>query len=355
MSGASLPRFAAWGVVLFFVLGVLLQLFNLTFSAWFVQVFVFFCIPWTFCRFAHKSPSKALGLSAVLPNKAAAGALLGMLCCFAVVLPLMHGMNHVFPPSWREMFDGRTVLWSLDGMERALMVGAVVLAAPVCEEVFFRGFIQPRLIQRWGAFLGLLATSVLFSLIHMDPVGFLARVALGMLFGWLAYASANLWVSIVAHASYNLLACVLFFAVGSEASLEATPLSQGFIFLWLVLGTGSMLGLLRLLGFSPPLVSVPQASSHAPLPPVVWRRILRPWALAAAGSFLLLLAVDHRGVALNMFDAVVAPLPRLARDNPQLQGDMEKMQALRQKARKGQVELKKYFEFRRQLFGNFLQ
>jgi len=255
------------------------------------------------------------------------------------------------------MFDGRALFSGLSGMEQALMLGAVVLAAPLCEEVFFRGFIQPKLIGRWGAPLGLLVTSVLFSLIHMDPVGFLARVALGSLFGWLAYAGGSLWVSISAHASYNLFVCILFFSVGGETSLEPVSLSQGVLLCWLVLGAGGMIGLLWLLGFSPPLAACkPEASSPLPptppIPPMSRWRILRPWVLAAVGSFVLLVAVDHRGIALNVFDTVMAPLPSPGKLSELLaHGNQEKerMQALRQKAHKGEVELQEYFEFRRQL------
>jgi len=344
----ALPQVAVIGVVLFFILGISLQLLNFVFSAWFVQVFVFFGIPWIFYRLARQEPSSALGLSAVSPNNIAAGAFLGVVCWFAVILPLMHVTGQLFPDSWKEMFDGRAVFFSLEGMERALMVVVVVLVAPLGEEVFFRGFIQPRLIRRWGVPLGLLSTSVLFSLIHVDPVGFLARVALGILFGWLAYASASLWVSIAAHACYNLLVCVLFFSFGSED----VSLGQGVLFLWLVLGAGGMLALLWFLGFSPPVAS--QAlnvhSQEAPLPPVSLWQVFRPWLLAAGGSCLLLLAVDHRGVALNMFDTVAVPLPRAARNSLQLQAEMERMQKLRQQARKGQTELKKYFECRREFY-----
>jgi membrane protease YdiL (CAAX protease family) len=349
MSRSLLPQVAILGLVLFFVLGVSLQLLNFVFSAWFVQVFVFLCIPWVFYRLSRQKPSKALSLLAVSPKKPALGAVLGMVFYFAVVLPLMHGASQVLPSSWEKMFDGRAMFAGLGGVEWVLMVVVVVVVAPLCEEVYFRGFIQPKLIQRWGAPMGLLVSSVLFSLIHVDPFGFLARVALGMLFGWLAYASASLWVSMAAHASYNLLVCILFFYVSDSTSSAALPLGQGVLFLWLVLGTGGVVALLWGFGFWAPAPQAPhEPSRHSQMPPVSLWSALRPWLLAAFGSCLLLAAVDHRGIALNMFDMVVTPLPRAARDNPQLQEAIERMQALRQEARKGHVELKKYFELRKQ-------
>ncbi|MCL2012291.1 MAG: CPBP family intramembrane metalloprotease [Cystobacterineae bacterium] len=355
MRRSPLPQVAILGLLLFLVLSVVLQSLNFVFGAWFVQVFVFFCIPWVSLRLLRQPPSKALGLLSVSPKRLLAGGFLGMLCYVAVVLPLMYWVKQVVPASWEKMFDGRDMFSALSGIEYALMVGAVVLVAPLCEEVFFRGFIQPKLILRWGAPLGLLVSSVLFSLIHMDPVGFLARLALGLLFGWLAYVTSNLWVSVAAHASYNLLVYILFLQFGNASSSAALPLGQGVLFLWLVLGIAGMWTLLRVLGFSPrPPRDFPAEKLYMPSesaqPPPVLRSILRPWLWAACGSCLLLAAMDYRGVALNMFDTVVVPLPKAARDNEQLQGEMERMQALRQQARKGQVELKSYFEFRQQFF-----
>ncbi|MCL2626760.1 MAG: CPBP family intramembrane metalloprotease [Cystobacterineae bacterium] len=254
MRESSLPQVVALGLVLFFVLGIFLQSLNVVFGAWFVQVFVFFCIPWVSCRLWGQAPSRALGFWAVSLKKLAAGALLGAVCYFAVVLPLMYWVKQVVPASWEKVFGGRTPFADLGGIELWLMVVLVVLAAPLCEEVFFRGFIQPKLIQRWGAPLGLLVTSVLFSFIHVDPIGFLARLALGVLFGWLAYAGASLWVSVLAHVSYNLLVYLIYVWVsygGDEPSTELSFLGPGILFLWLALGTGSMVALLWVLGFSP--------------------------------------------------------------------------------------------------------
>ncbi|MCL2178980.1 MAG: CPBP family intramembrane metalloprotease [Proteobacteria bacterium] len=354
MRRSLLPQVVVLGLVLFFVLSIFLQSLNLVFGACFVQVFVFFCIPWVASRLAQEAPVKALGFLAVSPKKLAAGALLGVVGYFAVVLPLMYWVKHLVPASWEKAFDGRALFAGLSGIELWLMVAVVVCVAPLCEEVFFRGFIQPKFIRRWGAPMGFLVTSVFFSFIHMDPVGFLARLALGLLFGWLAYTGGSLWVSISAHISYNLLVYILFFYFESNPSSEVLLLGQGVLFLWLALGVGGMGALFWVLKFSPPSFEelpaqesrILSKSTHTS--PLLFWSILRPWLLAAGGSCVLLVAADYRGVALNMFDAIIAPLPRVI--NPQLQEEMQRMRALRQQARKGQVELRSYFEFRQQLF-----
>ncbi len=83
----------------------------------------------------------------------------------------------------------------------------VVSLGPLAEEVFFRGFLQPR--------LGVLPTSALFGVLHyaFDSVAvmvaaFLSALALGYLFR----KSGNLWACVLAHAAFNAfnLALVLF-------------------------------------------------------------------------------------------------------------------------------------------------
>lgn len=76
----------------------------------------------------------------------------------------------------------------------------IATAASLSEEVFFRGFLQPR--------LGLLGQAVLFALAHLSYVNVLQVVvtfALGLLFGILYQRTRSLWAPIAAHFTFNLL------------------------------------------------------------------------------------------------------------------------------------------------------
>lgn len=83
-----------------------------------------------------------------------------------------------------------------------LVVGTVVLAAPLAEELLFRGFLQPLLEPRCGRALGLGASALLFGLGHglayALPIGLL-----GAFFGWLVQRHRSLLPAIVAHAVHN--------------------------------------------------------------------------------------------------------------------------------------------------------
>lgn len=81
----------------------------------------------------------------------------------------------------------------------ALLVIAVLPA--IGEEVLFRGVIQRRFTEWTGGnpHVGILLAAVVFSAIHLQFYGFIPRVLLGALFGYLYLWSGNLWIPILAH------------------------------------------------------------------------------------------------------------------------------------------------------------
>lgn len=84
--------------------------------------------------------------------------------------------------------------------------------APVCEEILFRGFLQPLLVRSLGAAGGILLAAVPFGLLHLQEYGYSWRHALlitlaGASFGWMRQRSGSTRAAAVMHASYN---CVFF-------------------------------------------------------------------------------------------------------------------------------------------------
>ena len=80
------------------------------------------------------------------------------------------------------------------------------------EELFFRGWLQPLLSARWGPWVALALTSVLFGLAHaatymmFRPMGALAVVNItlgGLVFGLLALRTGGLWAPVAAHWVWN--------------------------------------------------------------------------------------------------------------------------------------------------------
>lgn len=93
-----------------------------------------------------------------------------------------------------------------------LLVNLIIIAIipAIGEELLFRGLIQ-RLLIKWtqNAHWGILIASVLFSALHMQFFGFLPRMMLGVLFGYLFLWSGSLWLPILCHFINNGSAVVI--------------------------------------------------------------------------------------------------------------------------------------------------
>jgi membrane protease YdiL (CAAX protease family) len=94
-----------------------------------------------------------------------------------------------------------------------LLVVAVLPA--IAEELFFRGLVQKYMIGWVGnRFWGLLITAAIFSAIHMQFQGFIPRLLLGMLFGYLYIWSGSIWAPIAAHFANNSTAVFVYYLIG---------------------------------------------------------------------------------------------------------------------------------------------
>ena len=93
---------------------------------------------------------------------------------------------------------------------------AVVVFAPVAEELLFRGLLLRGLLRRFGAVAAVLVGGFAFALVHLVDPGaapLLAPLALvGVVSGILAVRSGDLSRSVMLHAGFNLLSAVLLLA-----------------------------------------------------------------------------------------------------------------------------------------------
>jgi len=83
------------------------------------------------------------------------------------------------------------------------------LVAALSEELFFRGLLQNILIKnKLNPHFAILLAAVLFSAFHLQFFGFLPRLFLGVVLGYLYFITQNLWVSIAAHFFNNAFAII---------------------------------------------------------------------------------------------------------------------------------------------------
>jgi membrane protease YdiL (CAAX protease family) len=92
---------------------------------------------------------------------------------------------------------------------------------PLCEELIFRGFLQPVLVRSLGAAIGILLTGASFGALHLVQYGFawqagaLITIA-GMAFGWMRQLTGSTRASTCMHAAYNGCFFILLFANGTH-------------------------------------------------------------------------------------------------------------------------------------------
>jgi len=76
----------------------------------------------------------------------------------------------------------------------------VALLPALGEELVFRGVVQQQLMRRIAnPWVAILVSSIVFSAAHFQFDGFLPRMMLGFLLGWLYWRTRNFWVPVAGH------------------------------------------------------------------------------------------------------------------------------------------------------------
>jgi uncharacterized protein len=97
----------------------------------------------------------------------------------------------------------------------------IVVAAPILEELIFRGIMLDGLLEKHSPLKSILITSALFGIVHLNPWQFVAAMGLGCFSGWIYYHTRNLTFSILIHATNNFCG----YAIGKlsdESSMDKT-------------------------------------------------------------------------------------------------------------------------------------
>jgi membrane protease YdiL (CAAX protease family) len=86
---------------------------------------------------------------------------------------------------------------------------AVVIVAPIAEEIFFRGFVFAGMVRPLGAIPAMLVSGLIFGTFHVTNVETIGLVlpigAIGALFAWLYYRTGSLYIAIATHMLFNLV------------------------------------------------------------------------------------------------------------------------------------------------------
>jgi uncharacterized protein len=104
-------------------------------------------------------------------------------------------------------------------LSRVLLMSAMIIAAPLCEEFLFRGLLLQRWATKWNFPIALLLTSALFGILHLNFVG---AGLLGLIAGVLYHKTKTLWAPVALHAINNTIA-----SLGMVSPERSTTISPG--------------------------------------------------------------------------------------------------------------------------------
>lgn len=107
------------------------------------------------------------------------------------------------------------MIYAMKGGTSPTVIGLLLLfIIGPAEEIFWRGFIQRRMMARWGANVGFVAATACYTLVHLPSLNFMLIVAAGVVGGcWgliYRFFPRSLTALIVSHAVWDACAFVLF-------------------------------------------------------------------------------------------------------------------------------------------------
>jgi membrane protease YdiL (CAAX protease family) len=119
------------------------------------------------------------------------------------------------------------ILSSTSAWAIATTIFSVAIVPAICEELVFRGVAMPLLHKVFkNVHVSVWVSAAMFSFIHFQFYGFIPRMLLGGLLGYMVIWSGSLWSSIAAHLTNNLVAIVVFHANGQSLKSEDVGLTQ---------------------------------------------------------------------------------------------------------------------------------
>jgi membrane protease YdiL (CAAX protease family) len=157
-----------------------------------------------------------------------------------VVSVVIEPVIELFPAEWYD--------WVGDRIKHGgWAMATAVIAAPICEEVLFRGLIQTALVRKQGPWAGILTASALFGIIHLIPQQIVAGFLLGMIIGLVYYKTRSLAAAIVLHLINNALATFLslFESQGGSSPTLRELIGNDAVY-WTIFAASALLVILSL-------------------------------------------------------------------------------------------------------------
>ena len=116
---------------------------------------------------------------------------------------------------------------------------AVALIPAMVEELYFRGTLQ-KTLSAWSGkpIIAILVTAIIFSAFHFSYFGFLSRMVLGIVLGFIFEYTRNIWLPILLHFINNGIAIVTLYTVRGDQQKMDKVMDENLPLYWGVLAIG---------------------------------------------------------------------------------------------------------------------
>lgn len=139
---------------------------------------------------------------------------------YLVAVPLVIGVSLVNQQLWQGSGGSNPLLQIVleegDTLSLSIFFFTAAIAAPIFEEILFRGFLLPslsRYMSVWGA---IALSSLIFATAHLSFSEILPLMVLGMVLGFVYSRSRNLLSSIMVHSLWNSATMIGLLILGSS-------------------------------------------------------------------------------------------------------------------------------------------
>ncbi len=146
-----------------------------------------------------------------------------------------------------------------------VLILAIALLAPIGEELFFRGLLLSRMQRRYSAGVSLALVSIIFTLLHPNPLKWPTILCFAMFAGWLRLRTGSLLPPIVLHIVNNTIAATAYLANGRSVTFN-NPYPWTVAFAGMALLAAGAWALRFTLRAVPQPVEEPLAVSEPPAP-----------------------------------------------------------------------------------------
>jgi len=113
----------------------------------------------------------------------------------------------ILPKEWIKLMDQNSDM--IISGSQALQILCVGIVGPFAEEVLFRGLILGGLSRTCNKWLAIIASAIVFGVVHGHPIGIIYATCLGLLLGWIYLKTGSLISVTLFHIVYNLLSVLM--------------------------------------------------------------------------------------------------------------------------------------------------